>query len=183
MRKVVLLVVGLVLVGAVLLSGCTSEENTSTEVGQGSWSTQDVMALLASDSSQQTGVWVAGTGKVTVVPDIAILTLGVEAQASTVTEAQGDAAAAMTEVMAVLTANGVAEKDIQTRWYSISPVTKWIDDYKEQITIGYRVTNTVTVKVRDIDKTGTIIDAITAAGGDLTRVQGISFTVDDADAY
>ncbi|MGB2885770.1 MAG: SIMPL domain-containing protein [Dehalococcoidia bacterium] len=183
MRKVVLLVVGLVLVGAVLLSGCTSEENASTEVGQGSWSTQDVMALLASDSSQQTGVWVAGTGKVTVVPDIAILTLGVEAQASTVMEAQGDAAAAMTEVMAVLTANGVAEKDIQTRWYSISPVTKWIDDYKEQITIGYRVTNTVTVKVRDVDKTGTIIDAVTAVGGDLTRIQSISFTVDDTDAY
>lgn len=183
MRKVVLLVVGLVLVGAVLLSGCTSEGNASTEVGQGSWSTQDVMALLAGDSSQQTGVWVTGTGKVTVVPDIAILTLGVEAQASTVMEAQGDAATAMTEVMAVLTANGVAEKDIQTRWYSISPVTKWIDDYREQITIGYRVTNTVTAKVRDIDKTGTIIDAITAAGGDLTRVQGISFTVDDTDAY
>lgn len=183
MRKVVLLVVGLVLVGAVLLSGCTSEGNASTEVGQGSWSTQDVMALLASDSSQQTGVWVTGTGKVMVVPDIAILTLGVEAQASTVMKAQGDAATAMTEVMAVLTANGVAEKDIQTRWYSISPVTKWIDDYREQITIGYRVTNTVTVKVRDIDKTGTIIDAVTAAGGDLTRVQGISFTVDDADAY
>ena len=183
MRKVVLLVVGLVLVGAVLLSGCTSDGNASTEVGQGSWSTQDVMALLASDSSQQTGVWVAGTGKVTVVPDIAILTLGVEAQASTVMEAQGDAAAAMTEVMAVLTANGVAEKDIQTRWYSISPVTKWIDDYKEQITIGYRVTNTVTVKVRDIDKTGTIIDAVTAVGGDLTRIQSISFTVDDTDAY
>ena len=183
MRKVVLLVVGLVLVGAVLLSGCTSEENASTEVGQGSWSTQDVMALLASDSSQQTGVWVAGTGKVTVVPDIAILTLGVEAQAATVMEAQGDAAAAMTEVMAVLTANGVAEKDIQTRWYSISPVTKWIDDYKEQITIGYRVTNTVTVKVRDVDKTGTIIDAVTAVGGDLTRIQSISFTVDDTDAY
>ncbi|RLC65790.1 MAG: hypothetical protein DRH97_07525, partial [Chloroflexi bacterium] len=73
MRKVVLLVVGLVLVGAVLISGCTSEENASTEVGQGSWSTQDVMALLASDGSQQKGVGVTGTGKVTVVAAIAIL--------------------------------------------------------------------------------------------------------------
>ena len=183
MRKVVLLVVGLVLVGAVLLSGCTSDGNASTEVGQGSWSTQDVMALLASDSSQQTGVWVAGTGKVTVVPDIAILTLGVEAQASTVVEAQGDAAAAMTDVMAVLTANGIAEKDIQTQWYSISPVTKWIDDYKEQITIGYRVTNTVTAKIRDIGKVGAVIDAVAEAGGDLTRIEGIGFTVDDPDVY
>jgi uncharacterized protein YggE len=183
MRKVVLLVVGLVLVGAVLLSGCTSDGNASTEVGQGSWSTQDVMALLASDSSQQTGVWVTGTGEVAVVPDVAVLYLGVEAQAATVTEAQSDAAAAMTEVMSVLSANGVAEKDIQTRWYSISPVTKWIDDYKEQITIGYRVTNTVTAKIRDIGKVGAVIDAVAEAGGDLTRIEGIGFTVDDPDVY
>jgi len=183
MRKVVLLVAGLVLVGAVLLSGCTSDGNASTEVGQGSWSTQDVMALLASDSSQQTGVWVAGTGKVAVVPDVAVLYLGVEAQAATVTEAQSDAAVAMTEVMSVLNANGVAEKDIQTQWYSISPVTKWIDDYKEQITIGYRVTNTVTAKIRDISKVGAVIDAVAEAGGDLTRIEGIGFTVDDPDVY
>jgi uncharacterized protein YggE len=183
MRKVVLLVVGLVLVGAVLLSGCTSEGNASNDVGQGSWSTQDVMALLASDSSQQTGVWVTGTGEVAVVPDVAVLYLGVEAQAATVTEAQSDAAAAMTEVMSVLSANGVAEKDIQTRWYSISPVTKWIDDYKEQITIGYRVTNTVTAKIRDIGKVGAVIDAVAEAGGDLTRIEGIGFTVDDPDVY
>jgi uncharacterized protein YggE len=183
MRKVVLLVVGLVLVGAVLLSGCTSEGNASTDLGSGFAESQDIRFFSASDGSQQTGVWVTGTGKVTVVPDIAILTLGVEAQASTVMEAQGDAATAMTEVMAVLTESGIAEKDIQTRWYSISPVTKWIDDYQEQITIGYRVTNTVTAKVRDIDKTGTIIDAVTTVGGDLTRVQSISFTVDDTDAY
>ena len=181
MRKVVLLVVGLVLVGAVLLSGCTSDGNASTEVGQGSWSTQDVMALLASDSSQQTGIWVTGTGTVTVIPDMAVLRLGVETQAVTVTEAQSDAAVAMAEVMTALAANGVAEKDIQTQRYSISPVRNRVDD--KEVTIGYRVTNTVTVKVRDIDKTGTIIDAVTAAGGDLTRVQGISFMVDDTDAY
>ncbi len=183
MKKGLFLVLGLVLVAAFLLPGCSSEGNASTEVGQGSWSTQEVMALLASDSSQQTGIWVTGTGKVTVVPDIAIITLGVEAQADNVTEAQSDAATAMAEIMAVLTENGIAEKDIQTQWYDISPVTKWIDDYREQITIGYKVTNIITVEIREIDKTGTIIDAVTTAAGDLTRVQGISFTVDDSDAY
>jgi uncharacterized protein YggE len=183
MKKGLLLVIGLVLVAAFLFTGCSSEGDESAEVGQGSWSTQDVMALLASDSSQQTGVWVTGTGKVTVVPDIAILTLGVEAQATTVTEAQSDAATAMTGIMTVLTENGIAEKDIQTKWYSITPVTKWIDDREEMITVGYMVTNTVTVKLRDIDKTGSIVDAVAAAAGDLTRVQGISFNVDDTDAY
>jgi len=183
MKKGLLLVLSFVLLVGLLLVGCESEEGEAYEEGQGLAVSQDIRALAASDSSQQTGVWVTGTGTVAVVPDVAILRLGVEAQAATVTEAQSDAAAAMTEVMSVLSANGVAEKDIQTQWYSIYPVRKWIDDTNEQITIGFRVTNTVTAKIRDISKVGAVIDAVAEAGGDLTRIEGISFTVDDPEAY
>jgi len=183
MKKGLLVVLGLALLAGLLLSGCTSEGNASSEVGQNFAPSQETRSFSTGDGFQQTGVWVTGIGKVTVVPDIAILTLGVGTQETTVTEAQRNAAAAMTEVMAVLTANDVAEKDIQTQRYSISPVTKWIDDFQEQITIGYRVTNTVIVKIRDIDKVGTIIDAVTEAAGDLTRINSIGFTVDDADPY
>ncbi len=183
MKKGWLLVLSFVLLAGLLLVGCESEESEASEGGEGLTVPQDISALVTSDSSQQTGVWVTGTGTVAVTPDVAILRLGVEAQAATVTEAQSDAAAAMTEVMSVLNANGVAEKDIQTQWYSIYPVRKWIDDTNEQITIGFRVTNTVTAKIRDIGKTGTVIDAVAEAGGDLTRIEGISFTVDDTDAY
>ncbi|TET18543.1 MAG: DUF541 domain-containing protein, partial [Dehalococcoidia bacterium] len=172
MKKGLLLVLSFVLLVGLLLVGCESEESEAAEEGEGLATPQDIRALVASESSQQTGVWVTGTGTVAVTPDVAILRLGVEAEAATVTEAQSDAAVAMTEVMSVLSANGVAEKDIQTQWYSIYPVRKWIDDTNEQITIGFRVTNTVTAKIRDIGKTGAVIDAVAEAGGDLTRIEG-----------
>jgi uncharacterized protein YggE len=134
-------------------------------------------------SQQDIGIWVTGEGEVTVVPDVAILSLGVEAQAATVAEAQQQAAEAMDAVMNVLDDGGIAEEDIQTQYYSIQPVWSWDDDKDQQILIGYRVTNTATVKVRDMDGVGSIIDAAVAAGGDYIRINGISFTVDEPEAY
>ena len=165
MKKGLLLVIGLVLAVSLLLVGCETQETTGA------------------DGSQQTGVWVSGTGKVTAVPDVAILTLGVEAQEMTVKAAQSEASSAMNAVVDAIKTNGVADKDIQTQWYSISPVTRWDDKTNEQITTGYSVTNMVTAKIRDITKAGTIIDAVTDAGGNLTRINGISFTVNDPTAY
>ncbi len=51
-------------------------------------------------------------------------------------------------------------------------------DY-ERVLIGYQVTNSLSVKVRDLDNMGAIIDGVTAAAGDLTRANGINFTIDD----
>jgi uncharacterized protein YggE len=169
MKKYWLVAMSLVLVLAVVgFAGCSG---SSTTIG-----TVDI-------NSQQAGIWVNGEGKVTVTPDIATLWLGIEAQSTTVAEAQAQAATAMEVVMAALAENGVADKDIQTQYFSIYQVTKW-DDYKdEQVVIGYRVTNMVTAKIRDIERAGPIIDAVAAAGGDYTRVNNISFSVDDPSPY
>ena len=134
-------------------------------------------------SSQQAGIWVTGTGKVSVVPDIATLRLGIEAQEVSVADAQSKATEAMNKVMDVLTNNGVADKDIQTQRFSIHRVTKWDRVKEEEIVIGYRVSNIVTAKIRDLDKVGDIIDAVAKAGGDLTRIDSIAFSVDDPSAY
>ena len=53
---------------------------------------------------------------------------------------------------------------------------------REQVIIGYQVTNQLTVKLRDLDAGGSVIDEVTAAGGDLIRFQGINFTIDDTEA-
>ncbi len=132
-------------------------------------------------SQQNTGIWVTGEGKVSVVPDVAVLNLGVESQAETVAEAQQQAAESMEAVMAVLDEYGIAEKDIKTQYFRIYPVKRWQND--EEILIGYRVTNMVTVKIRKVDETGVIIDAVAEAGGDNTRINSISFTVDDPTDY
>jgi len=143
-------------------------------------------------NSDSMGIWVSGEGKVTAIPDVAVLTLGVEAEAATVEEAMDEAAVAMNRVIDSLHNNGVAEKDIKTQWFNVYPITQWVDlrspisswagdDY--EVLVGYRVTNMVTVKIRNIDAAGDIIDAVAKAGGDLTRLNGVSFTVDDPSVY
>jgi len=132
-------------------------------------------------SQQNIGIWVTGIGNVTVVPDVAVLSLGVQVQKDTVAEAQQEATVAMDAIMAILDDYNIDEGDIQTQQYSIQPVYRWDDG--EQILLGYSVTNMVTVKVRDIDDTGGIIDVAAAAGGDYIRVNSISFIVDEPEAY
>ena len=134
-------------------------------------------------STQSEGIWVNGTGKVTVTPDIALLELGIEAQEASVGEAQDSASAAMEQLMAALTASGVAENDIQTQNYRIRQRTRWDDEEQQEVVTGYRVTNDVIAKIRDLDKVGDIIDAVVAAGGDYTRIDDLNFSVEDPTAY
>ena len=172
MKKEWLLAISLALVIAVGgLAGCNSESPGGT----------DIEGLNI--NNQQEGIWVSGQGVVTVTPDIATLRLGVEAQATSVAAAQSQATETMDDIMAALTDNGVVKKDIQTQYFSIRKVTKWDRDKEEEAVVGYRVTNKVNAKIREIDKTGTIIDAVATAGGDLTRINNIYFSVDDLTAY
>ncbi len=168
MKKSVLITLALALVVlAVGVVGCTGQ--VTAENGTTIFSQQNV------------GIWVTGEGSVTVVPDVANLNLGVEAEAETVAQAQAQAATAMQAVIDELKARGVADADIKTQYYNIYPVRDYQKD--TSVIIGYRVTNTVTVKVRDVENTGTIIDAVAAAAGDNIRINSIYFTVDDTSAY
>lgn len=130
-------------------------------------------------NNQSTGIWVSGQGKVTAAPDVAVLSLGVQAQAGTVDQAQGQATASMNAVVNALKTGGVADKDIRTQVFNIQQLTKYDDKTQVQTIIGYLVTNTVTVKVRNVGSAGIIIDAVAKAGGDNTRINSISFTIDD----
>ena len=133
--------------------------------------------------SNQTGIWVSGQGTVTVAPNVANLNLGVSAQAAKVADAQSQAATAMSKVISALTSNGVDQKDISTRFYNINPQTRYDNTTQQSIITGYQVSNMVNVTVRTIDKVGTIIDAVAAAAGDLIRINGISFSVDNPDQF
>lgn len=134
-------------------------------------------------SQQSNGIWVTGVGKVTVTPDLAVLNLGVQAQAPTVAAAQQQAAKAMADVMAALKANGVADKDIATQYYNITPVYSYDRDSGKQVLEGYSVSNTVTVKIRTVSNAGVVIDAVAAAGGDYTRINSVALTVDKPEQY
>ena len=132
---------------------------------------------VATQQGESMGISVGGEGKVSGAPDVAVLTLGVSVLAPSVKDARDQAASAMNGVVESIKGNGVDAKDIQTTQLSIYPEYTYGDGNQELT--GYRVTNTVTAKVRNIDNTSKVIDDAVAAGGDLTQIQGITFTIDD----
>ena len=81
---------------------------------------QLLQGSLGTSTNTNSGIWVTGQGVATAEPDLGILNLGVEAFASTVAEARSDAASAMGQVIDVLKANGIADRDIQTRFFNIN---------------------------------------------------------------
>ncbi|MDP6453394.1 MAG: SIMPL domain-containing protein [SAR202 cluster bacterium] len=142
-------------------------------------------APMLQTTSGNSGIWVSGQGSVTLEPDLAMLNLGVETTDKTVATARAEAATAMAAMVTSLKGNGVAEIDIQTQFFNISPQYQWTEVFEngiptnKQVLTGYRVTNTAAVKIRDMENVGPIMDDVAAAGGDATRINGISFTVED----
>jgi uncharacterized protein YggE len=125
---------------------------------------------------------VTSQGKATAAPDLAILNVGVEARADTVGEANTQASQAMSDMMQVLTDRNIETGDIQTRFFNIRSDYRWNDVKREEELAGYVVSNRLVVKVRDMDSVGAIIDALVVAGGDLVRVQGVRFAIEDTKA-
>ena len=108
-------------------------------------------------STIERSITVTGEGKITVKPDTASLNLGVQVTASTATEALSRANASAASLIASLKAIGIADADIATSGLSIYP------QHNSKNTIsGYQASNNVTVTVREIGRTGELIDAATA---------------------
>jgi uncharacterized protein YggE len=151
--------------------------NTSHQVRQFSSLEGNVTHLL---SGQQKGIWATGIGKVSAEPDLAVLKLEIETRSITLSDAHSQARDAMNAVMTSLKQNAISDKDIQTNHFNIQPEYRYDDRARKQVFIGYKMSHSVTVKVRDLPAAGNVIDAAVLAGGDATRVQGIQLTIDDA---
>ncbi len=118
---------------------------------------------------------VSGEGKVTMLPDIAVVSVGVTAQANTVTKVQQDLNSKINAMSAAVKKLGVDERDIKTSYYNISPTYDYSSS-AQRIT-GYQANSNLTIKVRKIDNVNSVIDAATAAGSN--EVSGVYFDVDD----
>jgi uncharacterized protein YggE len=119
------------------------------------------------------------TGEVTRVPDVAVISAGVVSRAATASGALRDTAAKMERVLAALRRAGVESRDIQTSSVSLSPEYRYPRDQAPQLT-GYTASNTVTVRFRDLDKTGKILDALVAEGSN--QINGPNLVVDKPEA-
>ena len=119
-------------------------------------------------------ITVSGSGKVTIVPDVARITLGVTINKPTVKAVREAGAKAMTDVIAAIKGLGVADADIKTTDISLYPQ---YGNGSPQKIVGYQINEQVLVTVRDLDKAGDVVDAATAQGAN--AVNGISFESGD----
>ncbi len=139
------------------------------------------LALPSAQTSNDTGISVSGQGRVRIKPNIATTSIGVETVATTLAEATSQSNAKMTAIIDKIKALGVAEKDIQTTAYNVTPVTNVSRQGEPPRITGYRVVNQLSVTIRKIDDVGKILDAVVAAGAN--NIYGISFGVDDPTPY
>jgi len=111
----------------------------------------------------QRAIRVTGEGRVSVQPNLAIVSVGVEVSAPTVAGATADASQRIRAVLDELAKEGIPPKDVRTNQYSVSVERSWKDGKPGPIT-GYRVSNTAEVRVRDLARLGAVLDRVTKAG-------------------
>ncbi len=149
-----------------------------------------VNALINFDSisEQPTNViTVSGEGKVSAVPNLATISFTISENATTASAAQDAATKKINVALAVLKDLNIDEKDIKTSSYNVYPrysnqapcYAYPCPDYEQKI-IGYSASQTVEVKVRDTDETGTVLAQLGDAG--VSNLYGPNFTVEDPEA-
>ena len=128
---------------------------------------------LIAHSAERT-IDVIGEGSVEVAPDVAQVQIGVLSEAPTSNVALRENSQAMSRLLALLKQRGIADKDVQTQSFSVSPRYQHEPNKAAQLT-GYQVVNQVQVRIGDLKHLGLLLDALVEEGAN--RVQGVHFTV------
>jgi uncharacterized protein YggE len=118
---------------------------------------------------------VSAMGTSTRVPDLAVIQAGVVTQAATAAQAMQQNNAQMTKVLAALRNAGIAERDIQTATINLSPQYRYVQNEAPVIT-GYQASNQVSIRFRDVARSGTILDTLVREGAN--DISGPNLTVD-----
>lgn len=130
-------------------------------------------ALADESQPAKRTIVVSGTGEASAAPDIAFLNLGVEAEGATAAEALRKNSAQMEATIKSLREAGVDKKDIQTSSLNVGAKYDYSRDNAPPRIVGYQATNTVNVKLRNLDKAGSVIDKAVGVGAN--RLDSISF--------
>lgn len=133
-------------------------------------------------------ITVSGQGEVFAIPDIAEFSFSVTEIGATTAAAQEKAAEKINKAIAYLKGEGVLEKDIKTVGYSAYPKYEWRQvsclSYPcpsgKNVLLGFEVSQTISVKVRDTSKAGELLSGVGNTGAE--NISGINFTVDDIEA-
>ncbi len=130
-------------------------------------------------AAEPSSIVVSGTGQVAAAPDTGFLSAGVVSEAETAGDGVRANNTAMQRVLSALDAAGIAKKDVRTERFQVHPVyADRMPASRERPRItGYRVSNQVAVRVRDLEKVGAVLDELVGAGAN--EIGGISFAIGD----
>jgi uncharacterized protein YggE len=148
-------------------------------------STLTALTQAADDKEPRPKVSVTGVGKLSTIPDVAEIQVGVRTQAPTAGNALAANNEAMNALHAILKERGVASKDVQTSQIQVTPEysqpgPRRANDPQGEFVprvVGYRVDNVVQVTARQVDKLGALLDALVQGGAN--QIRGIAFRVDE----
>lgn len=129
-------------------------------------------AVFAQAGESPRHLSVSGSGHVDAVPDMATISIGVEHQAKAAGQAMAEVSAATASVLARLGDAGIAARDMQTSGFSLGPVYDYSGDGPARLT-GFRASNQVTARLRDLGQLGTVLDAVVRDGAN--QIGGLSF--------
>lgn len=142
--------------------------------------------LGRSDVYPATTITVEGTGKGTSIPNLAVVSFSVTEEAATVAEAQGKATEKTDAALSSVKELGIEEKDVKTISYNVYPkyentycASGYCPDMRSPRIIGYEVSQSVEVKVRDTAKAGDVLQALGTLN--VQNISGPSFQVDEQD--
>lgn len=125
---------------------------------------------------------VAATAKAESVPDLAIVTVGVVSEGLTAQVIKDQSSNKMNQVISFIKQAGIEDKDIKTSQFYIAP--KYSYNNQQQTVVGYQANQTITVKVRNVDKSSqqleTLVDGAVMHGAN--QIQGIDFSFENNEA-
>ena len=131
-----------------------------------------------SNGDSESVLAVHGSAEVRVTPDLAVVRLGIVEQAPTAQEAQQAVNNIANGIVEEIRAAGIDESDVQTARLTLSPLYSRSRNAAETPSIvAYRAMNTVSVRVRELDRIGEVIDAGLGAGAN--QLEGVTFQLQD----
>jgi uncharacterized protein len=132
---------------------------------------------------------VSESSEVYAKPDLALANFSVKNEAATVAEAMKENAEKMNTVIAFIKEEGVEAKDLKTTNFNIYPRYEYRDveveiypyNGERRVLVGYEITQTLSVKIRDMEKIGDIVQGATNKGAN--QVNNLQFTIEDRDEF
>jgi len=124
---------------------------------------------------------VSAEGKVTVSPDVAKFSFSVVNEGSNPTKIADDNNVKINKAIDFIKSQGVDVKDIKTISYSLEPNYVYDEKTGKQYLSGYRLTQTVQVKIRDLNKVAVVLAELPKLG--INQIGSISFEVDDPEKF